>query len=82
MESTGEGKRERKGTRRWGGVGRRARRLPSNSHPFEVRCKAVQLCLEERFPVPQVAREMGVGRSTLTKWIKLYRDQGEAGLQS
>jgi transposase len=25
---------------------------------------------------------MGVGRSTLTKWIKLYRDQGEAGLQS
>ena len=76
MESTGEGKRERKGTRRLGGVGRRARRLPGHSHPFEVRRKAVQLCLEEGFPVPQVAREMGVGRSTLTKWIKLYRDQG------
>ena len=82
MESTGEGKRERKGTRRPGGVGRRARRLPGHSHPLEVRRKAVQLCLEEGFPVPQVAREMGVGRSTLTKWIKLYRDQGEAGLQS
>jgi transposase len=82
MESTGEGKRERKGNRRPGGVGRRARRLPGHSHPFEVRRKAVQLCLEEGFPVPQVAREMGVGRSTLTKWIKLYRDQGEAGLQS
>ena len=82
MESTGEGKRERKGTRRPGGVGRRVRRLPGHSHPFEVRRKAVQLCLEEGFPVPQVAREMGVGRSTLTKWIKLYRDQGEAGLQS
>ena len=25
---------------------------------------------------------MGVGRSTLSKWIRLYRDQGEAGLQS
>jgi transposase InsO family protein len=25
---------------------------------------------------------MGVGRSTLTKWMRLYRDQGEAGLQS
>jgi len=32
--------------------------------------------------VPQVAREMGVGRSTLTKWIQLYRDQCESGLQS
>ena len=31
--------------------------------------------------MPQVAREMGVGRSTLTKWNRLYRDQGEAGLQ-
>ena len=82
MERTGEGKRERKGTRRPGGVGRRTKRLPGHSHPFEVRRKAVQLCLEEGFPVPQVAREMGVGRSTLTKWIKLYRDQGEAGLQS
>jgi transposase InsO family protein len=82
MESTSEGKRERKGIRRPGGVGRRAKRLRGHSHSFEVRRKAVQLCLEEGFPVPQVAREMGVGRSTLTKWIKVYRDQGEAGLQS
>jgi transposase InsO family protein len=52
-----------------------------HSHPFEVRRKAVQLCLEESFPVEQVAREMGVGRSTLPKWVKLYRDYGEAGLK-
>jgi transposase InsO family protein len=25
---------------------------------------------------------MGVGRSTLSKWVRLYRDQGEAGLKS
>jgi hypothetical protein len=25
---------------------------------------------------------MGVGQSTLSKWVRLYRDQGEAGLQS
>jgi transposase len=25
---------------------------------------------------------MGVGLSTLTKWVKVYREQGEAGLQS
>jgi transposase len=42
----------------------------------------VQLCVEESFPVERVAREMGVGRSTLSKWVRLYRDQGEAGLQS
>ena len=42
----------------------------------------MQLCLEESFPVERVAREMGVGRSTLSKWVRLYRDQGEAGLQS
>jgi transposase InsO family protein len=81
MEGKRKGKGERKGTRRPGGVGRRVRRLPGHSHPSGVRRKAVQLCLEEGFPVPQVAREMGVGRSTLTKWIRLYRDQGEAGLQ-
>jgi transposase len=38
--------------------------------------------LEESFPVEQVAREMGGGRSTLSKWVRVYRDQGEAGLQS
>jgi transposase len=25
---------------------------------------------------------MGVGKSTLSKWVRLYRDQGEAGLKS
>jgi transposase InsO family protein len=38
--------------------------------------------LEESFPVQRVAHEMGVGRSTLSKWVRLYRDQGEVGLQS
>ena len=78
MEGKSKGKGERKGTRRPGGVGRRVRRLPGHAHPSEVRRKAVQLCLEEGFPVPQVAGEMGVGRSTLTKWIRLYREQAEA----
>jgi len=32
--------------------------------------------------VQRVAHEMGVGLSTLSKWVRLYRDQGEAGLQS
>ena len=82
MEGIREVKGKRKGTRPPRGAARRPKRLPGHSHPFEARRKAVQFCLEEGFPVPQVAREMGVGRSTLTKWMRLYRDQGEAGLQS
>jgi transposase-like protein len=42
----------------------------------------VQLCLEESFPVQQVAHEMGVGQSTLSKCVRLYQAQGEVGLQS
>ena len=75
-----EGKRKR--TRSPRGAGRRSIRPHAHSHPFEIRRKAVQLCLEEGFPVEQVAREMGVGRSTLSKWVRVYRAQGEAGLQS
>jgi transposase-like protein len=42
----------------------------------------VQLCLEEGFPLEQVARELGVGFSTLGAWVRGYRAQGEAGLQA
>jgi transposase len=38
--------------------------------------------LAEDFSPELVAREMGVGRSTLSKWVRLYRDHGEAGLKS
>ena len=82
MEGVNEvqGKRER--TRPPRGAARRSIRPHAHSYSFEVRRKAVQLCLEEGFPVQQVAREMGVGLSTLSKWVRVYRDQGEAGLQS
>ena len=82
MEGTNEVQRKRKKTRPPRGAARRTISPHVYSHPFEVRRKAVQLCLEESFPVERVAREMGVGRSTLSKWVRLYRDQGEAGLQS
>jgi transposase-like protein len=36
------------------------------------------LHLEESLPPEPIAREMGVGKSTLSKWVRLYRDQGEA----
>ncbi len=64
---------------------RRAKRRASGRHhlvyPYELRRKAVQLCLEEGFPPEQVARELGVGFSTLGHWVRVYRTEGEAGLQ-
>ena len=82
MEGISEVQGKRKETRPPRGAARRTIRPHPHSHPFEVRRKAVQLCLEESFPVQRVAHEMGVGQSTLSKWVRLYRDQGEAGLQS
>jgi transposase-like protein len=75
-----QGKRER--TRPPRGAARRSIRPRPHSHPFEVRRKAVQLYLEEGFPPELIARQMGVGQSTLCKWVRLYRDHGEAGLKS
>jgi hypothetical protein len=48
-----EGKRKR--TRSPRRAGERAARPHAHSHPFEIRRKAVQLCLEEGFPVERVA---------------------------
>ena len=77
MEGIDKVQGKRKKTRPPRGAARRSNCPHTYSHPFEVRRKAVQLCLEESFPVERVAREMGVGRSTLSKWVKLYRDQGK-----
>jgi transposase-like protein len=48
------------------GAARRSIHSRTHSHPFEVRCEVVQLCLEESIPLELVAREMGVGKSTLS----------------
>ena len=80
MEGTNEVQGNRKRTRPPRGAARRVRGPHPHFHPFEVRRKAVQLCLEESFPLQRVAREMGVGLSTLSKWVRAYREQGEAGL--
>jgi transposase InsO family protein len=82
MEGIKEVERKSKRRRPPRGAARRSIRPHPHAHPFEIRRKAVQLCLEESFPVQQVAREMGVGLSTLSKWVRVYREQGEVGLQS
>jgi transposase InsO family protein len=48
----------------------------------EVRLKAVRLRLEEGFSLEDVCAEIGVGTSALNRWVSLYRQFGEAGLQT
>jgi transposase len=49
-------------------------------HAFEVKRRAVKLCVEDGYPTEQVAAELGVGHSTLNTWAKKYREEGENGL--
>jgi transposase InsO family protein len=60
---------------------KRGRTPHPHVHPVELRRKAVQLCVEEGFPVAQVAQDLHLGLSTLGKWIRTYRTQGAAGLE-
>ena len=55
---------------------------PRPRYAPEVRLKAVRLRLEEGFSLQDVCAEMGVTQSALSRWISLYRQQGEAGLQA
>ena len=82
MDGNGEVQGKRKRARATGKRRRRSRSPHVHAHPVELRRKAVQLCVEEGFPVEQVARDLGIGLSTLGKWIRTYRTQGEAGLQA
>ncbi len=52
------------------------------SYPLSLRRKAVRLYLEESIPARLIVQELGVGRETLLKWVKRYREEGEAGLRN
>ena len=46
------------------------------------RLKAVKLYLEEGYQVKAIARELGIGKSSLGKWIREYREKGSAARES
>ena len=50
-------------------------------YPAEVKVQAVKLHLEEGYSAEMVAQELGVGRSSLSGWVKRYREEGPAGLE-
>ena len=59
-----------------GGAAKTARRYPP-----EVKVKAVRLRLEEGFSLADVCQEMGMAMSCLSRWVRLYQQFGEVGLQ-
>jgi len=50
-------------------------------YTFEFRLQVVRMYLEEQYPVPLICSETGVGRSTISAWVKKYRSFGEDGLR-
>jgi len=70
-------KRKRKGPPRGAGGGKKNRRFSP-----EERVRAVRLRLEEGFELKEVCAEMGVAQSNLSRWVRQYRQFGQAGLQN
>jgi transposase InsO family protein len=48
----------------------------------EQKLRAIRLRLEEGFILKDVCAEIGVAQSNLSRWIRLYQQSGEAGLQN
>ena len=46
----------------------------------EIKEQAIKLVEEHGVKIPQVVKELGVGRSTLDKWLKEYRTSVSNGL--
>ena len=51
-------------------------------YPFEIRRRAVQLCLEEGISAELVGKELGISDATVHEWAKRYRQYGEEGLRN
>ena len=64
-------------TRKNSTKGRRSRPGPYTS---DFKLRAIKLHLEEGYPIRTLAEELGIGKSTLSKWKRRYLEEGESGL--
>jgi transposase InsO family protein len=48
--------------------------------PFEFRLKVVRLHLEDGYPATLIAEQFGISKSTVGRWSRNYRAEGEQGL--
>jgi len=51
-------------------------------YSVEFKLKAVKLYTEEGYSTEMVARELGIGKNTLSTWTKRFREEGVAGLEN
>ena len=58
------------------------KKWPKVVYPYELRLKAVKLNLEKGISRDVISRELGVGESSVSNWIKAYREEGEEGLRN
>lgn len=58
------------------------KKRPKVVYPYELRLKAVKLHLEKGISRDVIRRELGVGESSVSNWVKAYREKGEAGLRT
>lgn len=49
--------------------------MPRRKFSKEFKQEAVKLVLEEGLKVPEAARNLGIGASTLQKWVSQRRDE-------
>lgn len=63
------------------GKGKSSKKSPG-PYPFEFRLRVVRMYMEEKYPPLLISEETGVGRSTLSAWVRRYRQYGEDGLRT
>lgn len=59
----------------------RKKRKSCRPYPYELRIKAVKLHLEEGYSKQLLHEELGIGKSTLSKWVKDFQNSGDDGLK-
>lgn len=60
---------------------RGARRKHPGCYPTEIKLKAVKLYLEEGYPADMIAGELGITSGSVKRWVKIYQDKGDKGLE-
>jgi transposase-like protein len=61
--------------------GGKPRSKKQNRYPVEFKLQAVRLFTEENYTADMVASEQGIGKSTLSAWVRRYRESDVAGLE-
>jgi transposase-like protein len=49
---------------------------------FELKLRCVKLRVEEGVSVAFISKEVGVHREVIYRWVKAYRERGEAGIRN